>query len=78
MAKFESLAEVGDRIKAFDFEPFPGRPEAYAIGTVIEKEEYCYVVGVEEDTYAPVGARIEIKVPFQVLCEFDERVSIVK
>ena len=37
MLKFENTANVGDVIKAFDFEPMPDRPDSYLIGRVIEK-----------------------------------------
>jgi hypothetical protein len=37
MLKFESIANVGDKIKAFDFQPMPGRPDNYLVGRVIEK-----------------------------------------
>jgi len=62
---FATIANIGDRIKAFDFEPMEGREDAYAIGKVIDKDDYSYTVAVEEDTYAPKGVRLEIKVPFR-------------
>lgn len=34
---FENHAEVGDRIRAWDFERFPGRAERYVEGEVIAK-----------------------------------------
>lgn len=37
MLKFENVANVGDVIKAFDFEPMEGRNDMYIIGRVIEK-----------------------------------------
>lgn len=37
MLKFENVAEVGQIIKAFDFQPMPGRPDSYLIGEVIAK-----------------------------------------
>ncbi len=35
--KFAKTAEVGDRIRAWDFEPMEGRPDMYIDGEVIEK-----------------------------------------
>ncbi len=34
--KYEGLAKVGDRIKAYHFKPCPGRPERWLEGTVAE------------------------------------------
>ena len=76
--KYQNVANVGQKIKAYDFQPLDGRPEAFAIGTVIEKKDYSYVVSVEEDTYAPAGVRQEIEVPFQTsFLEFEGRVVLV-
>ena len=37
MLKFENTANVGDMIRAYDFEPMPDRPDSYLVGEVIEK-----------------------------------------
>lgn len=37
MLKFENTANVGDTIRAYDFEPMPDRPDHYLVGEVIEK-----------------------------------------
>jgi hypothetical protein len=37
MLKFENVAQVGDLIKAFDFEPCPGRPDRFVVGVVVAK-----------------------------------------
>lgn len=37
MLKFESLAKIGDVIKAFDFKPMEGRPDYFLTGEVIAK-----------------------------------------
>ena len=37
MLKFENTANVGDTIRAYDFQPMPDRPDTYLIGEVIEK-----------------------------------------
>ena len=31
MLKFESVAEIGDLIRAYDFEPMPDRPDSYVL-----------------------------------------------
>ena len=35
--KYENTAEIGDVIKAFDFQPMPGRGNCYITGKVLEK-----------------------------------------
>ena len=37
MLKFENTANVGDVIKAYDFEPMSDRPDSYLLGEVLEK-----------------------------------------
>lgn len=37
MLKFENVAEVGQTIKAYDFQPMPDRPDSYLVGEVLEK-----------------------------------------
>ena len=37
MLKFETTANVGDIIKAFDFEPMADRPDSFVVGTVVSK-----------------------------------------
>jgi len=37
MLKFENTANVGDIIKAFDFQPMDDRDDSYLIGSVLEK-----------------------------------------
>jgi hypothetical protein len=37
MLKFENVANVGDVIKAYDFEPMSDRPDSYLVGEVLEK-----------------------------------------
>ena len=39
MLKFENTANVGDMIRAYDFEPMPDRPDSYLVGEVLEKGE---------------------------------------
>ena len=37
MLKFENVAEIGDVIRAYDFEPMTDRPDHYVTGRVVEK-----------------------------------------
>lgn len=37
MLKFESLANIGDVIKAFDFKPMEGRPDMFMTGVITDK-----------------------------------------
>ena len=37
MLKFENTANVGDKIRAYDFEPMSDRPDSYLVGEVLEK-----------------------------------------
>ena len=37
MLKYENTAEIGDVIKAFDFQPMPDRGNCYITGKVIDK-----------------------------------------
>jgi hypothetical protein len=37
MLKYENVAQVGDVIKAYDFEPMSDRKDSYLIGEVVKK-----------------------------------------
>jgi len=78
--KFENVAEEGQRVRAWDFEPDATgrRPDRYVEGTVLVKAENCYIVKVEVDTDAPAGVRQTVRVPMEVFPrDFDERVSLI-
>lgn len=92
MLKFESVAKIGESIKAFDFEPMPGRPDRYVIGPVVYKGEIHrpiheggpkvyvgdgYVIECAFDTEGyRIGERIVV--PFEMsLTDFDNRVEVV-
>ena len=87
MLKFENLAEVGQKIRAFDF---IGNKEAYVEGVVLEKgwikhptlgyEMYQgYSVRVEKDgVQESFGREGDIAyVPFETSLEYDDRVELV-
>ena len=82
MLKFENTAQVGDYIKAFDFQPMPDRPDSFVSGRVIDKGMFegvaAYKVAVHEDSVFTDGSRLEVIVPFQVsFMEYDTRVTKV-
>ena len=90
MLKFENTAEVGDMIRAYDFEPMPDRPDTFVEGQVEAKgpifakfeedgPEYyiCdgYTILCSKDTN---GSRegIKIHVPFEMgFTDFDGRLT---
>ena len=89
MLKFENTAEIGDLIRAYDFEPMPDRPDQYVTGWVEKKgpifvefkdgsERYIcdgYTIHCQYDTN---GSRegIKIHVPFEMgFSDFDQRVE---
>lgn len=91
MLKFETLANVGDVIKAFDFKPFPGRPDCYMTGRVIAKGPVKHpelgVVMFHGYTIEIIDADEDSRedrigdtgyVPFEVtMMEYDERIELV-
>ncbi len=84
MLKFEGIA-VGTTIKAFDFEPCPGRTDRYVVGYILHTTTRAgakvYAVNCREDSAFPDGAnRVGhiVFVPMETVMDFDERVSPVK
>ena len=89
MLKFENTAEIGDLIRAYDFEPMPDRPDTYVTGWVKEKGAiFAEIDGVERyicDGYTILcqydtghGARegFNVYVPFEMgFTDFDGRVE---
>ena len=76
MLKFEGL-EIGTKIRAYDFEPFPGRPEYYVEGIIrgLYFEDYkFYRIEVTTDT---LGDRKFVDVPMGMLFDFDDRVIVL-
>ena len=92
MLKFESVAKVGEYIKAMDFRSFEDRDDSFVIGKVIEKGQlfvdcafsdrkvYLYDGYTIECVYDTEGDRVrrEINVPFEVgMSDWDNRVQYV-
>lgn len=92
MLKFENVANVGDVIKAFDFQPMEGRNDSYLVGRVIEKGEMFYDNGIPmcngykvyvtdsrsgSDRFDIDRVGIEMIVPFEMsITDFDGRVQL--
>ena len=87
MLKFEGIA-ISSKIKAYDFEPMPGRGECFVEGVIVDAgivgEGYkAYTIKVTRDVFAGeesderVGE--EVFVPMQTgFFEFDERVTVLE
>ena len=78
MMKFESVAKVGEYIKAMDFRPMENRDDSFVIGKIL-REDYRggFVVECRFDTE---GQRVgeEVFVPFEMsFMEWDDRVQYV-
>jgi len=86
MLKFENTAEVGDMIRAYDFEPIPGRPEFYVTGRVVAKgpiyrpaggyicDGYTIICHTDMDDDRRHGETIYV--PFEMsLTDFDNRIE---
>ena len=80
MLKFESVAKVGEYIKAMDFRPMEGRDDMFVIGKVLGYEigRCGFIVECRFDTE---GHRVgeQVFVPFEMagFSEFDNRVQYV-
>lgn len=89
MLKYENTAEIGDVIKAFDFEPIEGRHDHFIVGRVIKKGDVIHpehgfslfkgfhieITGADEDDDPRIG---DIGyVPFETTFDYDGRVQVV-
>lgn len=83
MLKYENVAEVGDIVKAYDFEPMEGRPDRYLVGTVTSKGKTPngfagYTVTVTESPAMEDRVGLEMYVPMEMMgFDWDNRVSKV-
>jgi hypothetical protein len=84
MLKYAKTARVGDRIRAYDFQPIPGRGACYIEGPVIAISDEmgfdAFVVSCEIDKFggefsdSRVGCKIYV--PHQIgITEFEGRVE---
>jgi hypothetical protein len=83
MLKFENTAQVGQHIRAYDFEPMPDRSDRYVEGEVIERDvvrefgAIGYLIRVTKDALYDEGQRTEVFVPYGIsFGEFDSRVML--
>jgi len=73
--------QTGDLIKAFEFEPIPGREELYLIGAIDRIEEYGFVIKGEtiiKDTVyntARMNEGVEVRVPFRTMFDYEGRIT---
>lgn len=80
MLKFEGKFSVGDRIRAYDFEPRVGVPDRFVEGVITEVGNDFngvagYVVKVDVDSVFTKNPREEIIAPYECLfMEFDGRI----
>ena len=90
---FENIAEIGDTIRVYDFQPGTDRGDCYIEGVVVAKHRRfgryvaipvsCFAIEVAKDVWngKPSPARVgeTIYVLYEVkLTEWDERVSKVE
>jgi hypothetical protein len=85
--KYENTAQVGDVIRAYDFEPFPGRRDRYVEGIVLCKTiKYgaaVYIICGMVDTMCDDDSdstRVgdHISVPFETIMDYDGRVTLIE
>lgn len=87
--KYENVAEIGEKIRAYDFQPMEGRDDQYIEGVVLDKG---WVVSPNGGQQLFKGYTIEIDadgdndgdrigetgfVPFETTFDFDGRVQKV-
>lgn len=76
----KKMLKIGDLIKAFEFEPIPGRDDKYVIGAIDRIEEFAYVIKGEtiiKDTAfdtARMKEGVEIRVPFKTMFDYEGRI----
>ncbi len=84
--KFQNKFKVGEKIKAYDFQPMPDRDDRYVVGTIIKVDAQSisqpgalgYHIKVEQDE--PSGRRVgqTIFVPYETEHDHDNRVSVAE
>lgn len=82
----DTAFQVGDRIRSYDFQPMPDRPDQYVEGVI---DAICtegptagmYRVRVETDTVFPDNPRDVIHTPWEgtlIITEFTGRITKVE
>lgn len=89
MLKYENSAEIGEVIKAYDFEPMEGRPKRFIVGRVIKKGEVIHpqygvsmfegfhikITGADRDDDSRIGDIGYI--PFETTFDYDGRIEVI-
>lgn len=84
--KYENSFEIGDRIRAYDFQPMEGRNECYLEGVIVdtttEPGYRAFVVECDTDVFDGLmhDTRIghKIFVPMETSNDYDGRITSVK
>ena len=59
----ESKIKVGMKVRSWDHERFPGRPDRYVEGYVTKAERGTLIISVVKDTCFPENYRSEVACP---------------
>jgi len=84
--KYENTAQVGDLIRAYDHEPFPGRTERYVEGLILTKgrtkQHYdaFTILVMHDETFKGDHNRVNehVLVPFESDMDYDGRVLLIE
>lgn len=87
--KFENIAEIGQKIRAYDFKPVPSRDDQFIEGVVVDKgwvihpetgQQFFkgYTISIDADS-SKGSDRIGDTgyVPFETTFDFDARIEIL-
>jgi hypothetical protein len=84
MLKFETIATIGEKIRAYDFEPMHGREECFIEGfiqAITSERGYSAfeVLCVRDSMIAGKFSRIGhiVYVPLETNMDYDNRVSVI-
>lgn len=80
MFRIDNL-KVGDLIRAYEFEPIPGRDDKYLVGAIDRIEEYGFVIKgetiIKDTAYntARMNEGVEVRIPFRTMFDYDGRIT---
>ena len=72
---------VGDLIRAYEFEPIPGRDDKYLVGAIDSIDDYGYVINgstiIKDTAYGTsrMHENVNVRVPFRTAFDYDGRVT---
>jgi hypothetical protein len=84
MLKYANVAIVGDKIRAYDFEPIPGRPDRFVEGVVSQVDTIqgadVFVIYCTADSSPEQPGRVgmEMYIPHELGFDWDGRVQLVE